>query len=184
MELPFYFNKNTEFKLENLKGKINIIGYTAKCVPPGFESRSILDMEVFAILTALYSFQKLISGVKVTLLTDSRVLYYLFSSRVSDSSVKIRRWCLKLISDYPQVSLHFVKTTENLADFLTREGLPPGDLVKFSLKDIVIKDFFSKLPQLDFTLLEWSQFVDDNPQYLTVTNQPPAVKISVVLYLN
>ena len=182
--LPFYFNKNTEFKLENLKGKINIIGYTAKCVPPGFESRSILDMEVFAILTALYSFQKLISGVKVTLLTDSRVLYYLFSSRVSDSSVKIRRWCLKLISDYPQVSLHFVKTTENLADFLTREGLPPGDLVKFSLKDIVIKDFFSKLPQLDFTLLEWSQFVEDNPQYLTVNNQPPAVKISHVLSVN
>ncbi len=65
--LPFYFNRNTEFKLDHLKGKINIIGYTAKCVPPGFESRSILDMEVFAILTTLYSFQKLISGVKVTL---------------------------------------------------------------------------------------------------------------------
>ncbi len=98
--LPFYFNRNTEFKLDNLKGKINIIGYTAKCVPPGFESRSILDMEVFAILTTLYSFQKLISGVKVTLLTDSRVLYYLFSSRVSDSSVKIRR----ILQDLPPSS--------------------------------------------------------------------------------
>jgi len=182
--LPFYFNRNTEFKLDHLKGKINIIGYTAKCVPPGFESRSILDMEVFAILTTLYSFQKLISGVKVTLLTDSRVLYYLFSSRVSDSSVKIRRWCLKLISDYPQVSLHFVKTTENLADFLTREGLPKGDLVKFSLKDIVIEDFFDKLPQLNFSLIEWSQFVEDNPQYLTVNDKPPDVKLSHVLAVN
>ncbi|MEY3826654.1 MAG: hypothetical protein RLZZ148_1471, partial [Cyanobacteriota bacterium] len=55
-------------------------------------------------------FQRFISGVKVNLLTDSRVLYYLFSSKVGDSSVKIRRWCLKLISDYPTVVLHFIKT--------------------------------------------------------------------------
>ncbi len=56
--LPFYFTKNCEFKLDSLKGKINIVAYTAKVIPPGFESRSILDMEVFAILTALYSFQR------------------------------------------------------------------------------------------------------------------------------
>ena len=182
--LPFYFNRNTEFRLENLKGRVNIIGYTAKCVPPGFESRSILDLEVFAILTALYSFQKLISGVKVTLLTDSRVLYYLFSSRVSDSSVKIRRWCLKLISDYPQVNLYFVKTSENLADFLTREGLPQGDLEKFSLKDVVIEDFFPKLPQLNFSLVEWSNFVENHPEYLTINDQPPEVKLTHVLSVN
>ena len=182
--LPYFLNKNTEFRIESLKGKINIIGYTAKCVPPGFESRSILDLEVFAILTGLYSFQKLISGVKVTLLTDSRVLYYLFSSRVNDSSVKIRRWCLKLVADYPQVKLHFIRSSENLADFLTREGLPPGDLPKFSLKDIKIENFFSKLPKLDFTLLEWSNFVENNPQYLTVNDNEPEVKISHVLSIS
>ena len=179
--LPYFYTKNTEFKLDSLKGKINIIGYSAKCVPPGFESRSILDLEVFAILTALYSFQRLISGVKVTLLTDSRVLYYLFSSRVGDSSVKIRRWCLKLISDYPSVTLHFVKTSENLADFLTREGLPPGDLTKFSLKDMQISDIFPNLPKPNFTLLEWAQFVEDNPQYLTVNNKLPEVNKTHIL---
>jgi len=182
--LPFYFTKNCEFKLDSLKGKINIVAYTAKVIPPGFESRSILDMEVFAILTALYSFQRFISGVKVNLLTDSRVLYYLFSSKVGDSSVKIRRWCLKLISDYPTVVLHFVKTSENLADFLTREGLPQGDLCKFSLKNIQIADIFPLLPQVDFTLLEWAQFVEEHPEYLTINDQPPSVTKSHVLAIN
>jgi len=183
--LPFYFTKNCEFKLDSLHGKINIVAYTAKVIPPGFESRSILDMEVFAILTALYSFQRFISGVKVNLLTDSRVLYYLFSSKVGDSSVKIRRWCLKLISDYPTVVLHFIKTTENLADFLTREGLPQGDLCKFNLKDIQIADIFPLLPQVDFTLLEWAQFVEEHPEYLTVNNnKPPQVTKSHVLAIN
>ena len=182
--LPYFLNKNTEFRIESLKGKINIIGYSAKCVPPGFESRSILDLEVFAILSSLYSFQKLISGVNVTLLTDSRVLYYLFSSRVNDSSVKIRRWCLKLVADYPQVKLHFVRSNENLADFLTREGLPPGDLPKFSLKNIKIQDFFSKLPKCEFSLLEWSNFVESNPQYLTVNDNEPEVKIAHVLSIS
>jgi len=178
---PFFYSKNTEFKLESLKNKIQIIGYSAKCIPPGFESRSILDLEVFAILESLYSFQKLISNVPVTLLTDSRVLYYLFSSKVGDSSVKIRRWCLKLISDYPMVSLHFIKTSENLADFLTREGLPQGDLQKFCIKDLKVADIFEKLPKVDFTLLQWAEFVEAHPEYLTVNNKQPEVSESHVL---
>ena len=181
---PFYFTKNCEFKLDSLKGKINIVAYTAKVIPAGFESRSILDLEVFAILTSLYAFQRFISGVKVNLLTDSRVLYYLFSSKVGDSSVKIRRWCLKLISDYPTVQLHFVKSSENLADFLTREGLPQGDLSKFSLKNIQIADIFPHLPQISFSLLEWAQFVDSHPEYLTINDQPPEISQTHVLAIS
>jgi hypothetical protein len=79
---------------------------------------------------------------------------------------------LKLLSDYPHITLHFIRTTENLADYLTRQGLPKGDLEKLSLKNIHIgKDFFDKLPQETFTLAEWARFCADNPQYLTV-NQP------------
>ena len=107
----------------------------------------------FAILSSLYSLQRFISGVPVTLLTDSRVLFFLFSEKVANSSVKIKRWCLKLLGDYPLVKLHFVRTSENLADFLTREGLPQGDLPKFNIKNIEIKDFHAELPKHDFTLL-------------------------------
>jgi hypothetical protein len=95
---------------------------------------------------------------------------------VGDTSVKIRRWVLKLISDYPHVQLHFVRTTENLADYLTRQGLPRGDLEKLSLKDIEISDFYDKLPKHDFTLEEWADFCVQNPQYLTV-NKKEAINV-------
>ena len=168
--LPFFYNKHTEFKLDHLKGKIQVIAYVAKTVPETFKSRPILDLEVFAILTSLYSLQRFISGVKVQLLTDSRVLFYLFSSKVGNSCVKIRRWCLKLISDYPLVTLHFVRTTENLADFLTREGLPPGDLDKFNIKNVEIQDFYKDLPKTEFSLIEWINFVENHPEYLTINS--------------
>jgi hypothetical protein len=182
--LPFFHNKHTEFKLDHLKGKIQVVAYVAKTIPETFKSRPILDLEVFAILTALYSLQRFISGVKVQLLTDSRVLFYLFSSKVGNSCVKIRRWCLKLISDYPLVILHFVRTTENLADFLTREGLPPGDLQKFNLQDVVIRDFYDELPKVEFSLIEWVNFVEDHPEYLTVNTPTPDKLKAIALSIN
>ena len=43
---------------DSLKGKNQIVAYLAKSVPDQFKSRSILDLEVFAILTALHSLQR------------------------------------------------------------------------------------------------------------------------------
>jgi transposase InsO family protein len=167
---PFFYNKNSEFNLDSLKGKIQIIAYLAKSVPDNFKSRSILDLEAFSILTALHSLQRYISNTKCHLLTDSRVLYYLFHQKIGDSSVKIRRWVLKLISDYPLITLHFIRTNENLADYLTRQGLPKGDLEKLNLKNVEVQDFYDKLPQEEFSLAEWAQFCNENPNYLTINN--------------
>jgi hypothetical protein len=177
---PYYYNKNLEFNIDSLRGKVQIIAYLAKSVPDTFKSRSILDLEVFAILTALHSLQRYISNTKCHLLTDSRVLYYLFHQKIGDSSTKIRRWVLKLLSDYPLITLHFIRTTENLADYLTRQGLPRGDLDKLSLKQITVQDFYDKLPQQEFTLSEWTKFCSDNPQYLTV-NHPNVNYITMSL---
>ncbi|RPH78729.1 MAG: hypothetical protein EHM77_06640, partial [Planctomycetaceae bacterium] len=90
---PFFLNKHSEFNLDSLKDRIQIIAYCSKSIPETLRSRPILDLEVFAILSALYSLNRFISGVEVTLLSDSQVLYYLFNSAVGNSSVKIRRWC-------------------------------------------------------------------------------------------
>jgi hypothetical protein len=94
-------------------------------------------------------------------------LYYLFSTRVGNSCVRVRRWCYKLWGDWQNVTLCFVRTTDNLADFLTREGLPPGDCEKFNLKDIQIANFHKDLPKLEFTIPEWIAYVDAHPEYLT-----------------
>jgi hypothetical protein len=168
---PFFYNKNLEFNIDNLKDKVQIIAYLSKSVPESYKSKSILDLEALAILTALHSLQRYISNTRCYLLTDSRVLYYLFNQKVGDSSTKIRRWVLKLLSDYPLVSLHFIRTTSNLADYLTRQGLPRGDLEKLNLKEVEIVDFYDKLPKHDFTLTEWVKFCADHPEYLT-TNVP------------
>jgi hypothetical protein len=167
---PFFLNKSPEFRIDHLKGRLEVVAYMSKTLPEGFQSRPILDLEVFALLTALYSMQRFISGVPVTLLTDNRVLYYLFSERVTNSSTKVKRWCLKLLSDYPNVTLQFVRTTENLADFLTREGLLPGDAEKFNLKQIQIKDFYKDLPKTNFTLTEWVAYVNSHPEYLVLND--------------
>jgi hypothetical protein len=175
---PYFYNKNLEFCIDSLKGKVQIVANLAKSVPETFRSRSILDLEVFAILTALHCMQRYIFDTKCHLLTDSRVLYYLFHQRVGDSSTKIRRWVLKLLSDYPKVILHFIRTTQNLADYLTRQGLPKGDLEKLDLKNIQITDFYHMLPKEEFTLTEWAQFCADNPQYLTVNSgETPSIHV-------
>jgi hypothetical protein len=63
----------------------------AKTIPEGMQSRGILDVELVAILTGLNNFERYISNVPVTLLTDSKRLYYLFNQRIQNSCVKIRR---------------------------------------------------------------------------------------------
>jgi hypothetical protein len=147
---PYFYNKNMEFSIESLKGKVQVIAYMAKSVGENFKSRSILDLEVFSILESLHSMRKYISHTTCYFLTDSGVAYYLFHQKIGDSVVKIRRWVVKLVSDYPLVRLVFIRTNDNLADYLMRQGLPRGDTVKLSIKNLVIN-----CPKQDFTLPEW-----------------------------
>ena len=78
---PYFQNKNTEYDIDSLKDRIEIISYIAKTVTEDFKSRSILDLEVLALLTTLHAVEKFISNVPVTILTDSRVLFYLFHQK-------------------------------------------------------------------------------------------------------
>ena len=96
--LPLFHNKNLEFSIESIRGKVQIIAFLAKSCGDKFKDRPILDLEGFAILVALESFQKYVSGSKTILLTDSRVLYYLFHQKIGDSCVKIRRWVPNVVS--------------------------------------------------------------------------------------
>ena len=46
---PYFQNKNTEYNIDSLKDRVEIISYIAKTVPEDFKSRSILDLEVLAL---------------------------------------------------------------------------------------------------------------------------------------
>jgi hypothetical protein len=104
-----------EFSIESLKGEVQVIAYMAKSVGENFKSRSILDLEGFSILESLHSMRKFISNTTCYLLTDSRAAYYLFHQKVGDSVIKIRRWVVKLVSDYPPVRLVFIRTNCSLS---------------------------------------------------------------------
>jgi hypothetical protein len=53
--LPYFYNKNLEFSIESLYGKVQAIAYMAKGVGENLKNRSILDMEAFSILESLSS---------------------------------------------------------------------------------------------------------------------------------
>jgi hypothetical protein len=40
-----------------------------------------------------------------------------------------------MVGDFKNVKIRYVRTHENLSDFLTREGLPPGDIEKLKSKE-------------------------------------------------
>ena len=52
---------------------------------------------------------------------------------------------------------------KNLSDFLTREGLPPGDIEKLNLKNTQILDFVDHLPNEEFTLKRMGTMVCRQP---------------------
>jgi len=114
------------FSFESLKGKVQIVAYMAKSIGENFKNRTIPDLIVFSIQESLHSMRKYVSNTVCYLLTDSRVAYYLFHQGTGDSVVKIERLVLKLIADYPQVRLVFIRTNDNLPDYLTKMGLPKG----------------------------------------------------------
>ena len=89
----------------------------AKTIPEGMQSRGILDVELVAILEGLHNFERYISNVPVTLLTDSKCLYYLFNQRIQNSCVKIRRWCYKMVGDFENVKIRYVRTHEKSKRF-------------------------------------------------------------------
>jgi hypothetical protein len=64
-----------------------------------------------------------------------------------------------MVGDFENVKIRYVRSHENLSDFLTREGLPPGDIEKLKLKATKILDFVDHLPKKEFTLKEWAHIV-------------------------
>ena len=75
------------------------------------------------------------------------------------------------------LSLHFVRSQDNLADFLTREGLREGDMPRFNLKYVTVSDFYDVLPKSTFSLQEWCEFCSQNPQYLQINDPLPESEI-------
>jgi len=176
---PYFINKHVQFDLRKLQGKrFEIIAYHSKAIPETKKAKAIIDNELFAILHSLHHFRKFIGQAEVLLLTDSRPLYLIFSQPVLDSEVKIKRWSMKLSSDYANLKLAYIPSDQNLADFLSKKfHILPGDIPRIGLHRYCVPDLTKYLPEDKiFTIPEWITWVQANPQYLKIMAENTSVK--------
>ena len=75
---------------------------------------------------------------------------------------------MKIAIDFPHLKLQYIKSSQNLADFLSKRfNVLPGDIPKLSISDLDVSDLSNLVPpDRVFTIPEWKKFVQDHPQYL------------------
>ena len=176
---PYFIDRETYYNLAQHRGEFEIVAYHTRSLPPNHVNQPIVQHELYAILSSLHSFQKLVGHSKVTLLCDNKALYMLYNSDVHRSSVRLWRYSKKLKVDYPRLRLEFIPTHLNVSDFLSKRfrlkasEAPRLGLPRFAVSDDLIKD----IPvSQSFTVSEWEQFVQENPNYLSIKPETPTFR--------
>ena len=104
---------------------IKIVGQFSKSISTIDMTRPIYIKEITSLLFTLEYFKEHISVSKLNLLvTDSKVAYFLFNQNVQRSAKKVERWSIKIAMSYPNVKIIHVTTKNNIADYLSRVGIP------------------------------------------------------------
>ena len=175
---PCIYDKQESYKLAENRGTLEVCSYIAKTMGENYSHCHILDLELNGLLFALKSFSKLIGQAETLLLTDSKPLYYLFSGSVLANSQKLSRWNYKLMEEHPNLKLRFIKSEDNIADFLSRDYQVAEPLPKINMPRYVSSTLTEILPDKIFSLAEWKEFVDTHPDYL-ITSPPVERTLSV-----
>ena len=165
---PTLLDAYGEYSLSRHRGSLEVILYFTKNIPEETRKCKILDLELFSLLNSLAACKKLVGYDPFLALVDSKPLYFLFHSDVYDSIAKICRWGNKIKHDFPQITLKFIGTKSNPADFLSRKyDIPKVDLIKMRIPKFVNDLLEEAIPtDREFTLNEWIQWVAQNKQYL------------------
>ena len=179
---PYYVDRNTSFNLTEIKDQFQIVAFWSKSISKEDAKKAIVEKELFAILASLESFSKLIGKSKVLCLTDSKPLFLLFSNPVTRSSSKISRWGLKLSLDYPLLTLRFISTSNNIADYLTRDyNLSRPDLERLPIQNFDIPGLNTFIdPEQEFSLNEWKAFVQKHEHLLKYTTNNIPVTVNAL----
>ena len=177
--LPYFVNRQNCYDLSQLKNQFQIIAYHCRALPQSTRGKAILDHELYAILNSVESMKKYTGGCELTLLTDSKPLYYLFHKDIHRSNVRLYRWSLKLRCENPNLKIEYIPSAQNLADFLSkRYNLLPGDMPRFSSKKITVTDLEKFLPPNKvFTINEWAQWVQENPGHIKELQENTSVNM-------
>ena len=182
---PAYIRQFESFPYKRYRGTFEIVSYLSKNIPAKHDQSHIIEMELAGILIALFTYRKLIGNANLLLLTDNKCLYYLFHESMLESSVKIHRWHRKVIDDYPQLVFGFVKSGDNIADFLTRNyHIEKPVMRRLQLPRFVNAEKLERgISQDKYSIQEWREFVAKNPDILE-TIQPLEERIENLYKIN
>ena len=171
---PAYHKNYDSYPLKRFVGQFEIVAYMSKSIPCKHDQSHVIEMELSGMLSALLTFRKLIGRANLMLFTDNKCLYYLFHPTMVETSAKIYRWHKKVIDDYPQLVFGFVRSKDNISDFLTRNF----EIEKPCVRRLGLPRFINgedldlAIPKDKFEPLEWERFVRANPQFLDEITTP------------
>ena len=120
--------------------KLRPIGLFSRTLNKAEQNYSVTKLEMLAIHDSVKHFRYMITGYKVSILTDHKPLVGLFVKRHLPSDGAMARWMLYLSTF--SLEFKYVKGKSNsVADFLSRlPGLNTGDISSFKSEDINVAE--------------------------------------------
>jgi hypothetical protein len=165
---PLKLDPHSEYNMGKHAGCFEVILYHSKTIPDSYKNSKIFDLELFALLSSLEAVKKLVGGDELLALVDNKSLYWLYHADVAASFSKLCRWGAKIKESFPALKLHFISSANNISDFLSRQlQVAKTDFKQIKLPNYVNSFLDENIPENKiFTLTEWINWVQANPQYL------------------
>ena len=180
---PFKRVDADTLRVHDFQDRIQIVGFYSKSIPQGTNLLDIAQIEALGLLFTLDHYRPYIKMSKLTLITDNLVFFSILSKKVLDCSSLMARYALKILVSYPQCRIRHILTSNNLADFLTRENkIDKNTLMRLPLSAFTVDNELSrKIDQKkEYTFLEMRDFCDQNQQFIQVqTDVMGRKKVSV-----
>ena len=178
---PAFIDRSYIFDLSKYRNRFEIVHYLSRPPPKSHLSKAIIDLELNAIMSALDSFKHYLHNCNLTLVTDSKALFFLFNDQASQTQQKFVRYRAKILQDFPNIKFAFCKSEQNLADFMSKSfKLDKSEAVKIQLPkfDLNLIDHLIPL-DTSLTASEWSNLVN-NDKFLLSLKTPKNLQVQLL----
>jgi len=178
------------FKEDMKAGKsiptIRLVGLFSRAIPEVDRAAPIHLKEAIAILYSAHHFSTYISSAPLSiLLSDSKVMCFLFAPKVGESRKRILNYGLKLSLSYPSLQLLHVSSKENAADVLSRLGLPKAEFFAKGLTPVqVSREFREKLKGKIMNFSALYELCKQHPEAIIFSDKKLDTKEQNRLYLD
>ena len=169
-----------EYQLSKHRGTFEIICYHTKSIPETVESNAIYTLELNALLDALHATEHLRGFDPTLALCDNKTVLWMYNEGVTKSCRKMKRWGLIIKHDHKTVTLAFLSSKNNPADYLSRKfQVPKHERVKIQLPLYVKDSLDDNMPAEEMSIGDWAKWVVQHPQFVEYKDPKPEKSLSV-----